>query len=250
MTGNQANNRLKGGGGGDKLVGGGGADTFVYHQASDSTPEAPDLLADFTTGTDKIDVGGSLKAAGITKLNFGGLTGRAGDAALAYDPQSGEGSLAIDLSGNGRPDLLIKSKGQIKPGDVLGHDGKPDGTKPQPRPRHLDTTYGFNSNSGLPASTLTSASDKPRFKVKDEGGIDTLDFSRFTQNQIIDLHAGSLSDVGGMKGNVSIDASTTLENAVGGSGNDLMIGNHVNNRLRGRRRRQVVGRRWSGRLCV
>ncbi|NWA64996.1 M10 family metallopeptidase C-terminal domain-containing protein, partial [Pseudomonas reactans] len=231
LTGNQANNRLRGGGGVDTLLGGGGADTFVYDQASDSTPEAPDVLADFTTGTDKIDLSGMLGKAGIKTLNFGALTGRPGDAVLTFDHASGEGSLAIDLSGNGKADFLVKSKGQIKPGDVLGDGGKPD--DPKPNPRNVNTTYGFNSTSGQAESTLTSSADKPRFKVKDEGGIDTLDFSGFAQDQVIDLHAGSFSDVGGMKGNVSIDSSTTLENAVGGTGNDLLIGNRVDNRLKG-----------------
>jgi Ca2+-binding RTX toxin-like protein len=231
LTGNQADNRLRGGGGADTLSGGGGADTFAYDQASDSTPQAPDVLADFTTGTDKIDVSGMLRKAGIKALKFGALTGRPGDAVLTFDHASGEGSLAIDLSGNGKADFLLKSKGQINPGDVLGHGGKPD--DPKPKPSHVNTTYGFNSTSGQADSTLTSSEDKPRFKVKDEGGIDTLDFSGFAQNQIIDLHAGSFSDVGGMKGNVSIDSSTTLENAVGGTGNDLLIGNQVGNRLKG-----------------
>ncbi len=237
LTGNHVNNRLKGNGGADTLVGGGGGDTFVYEQASDSTPEAPDMLADFTSGTDKIDVSRLLNAAGIKALNFGGLTGRPGDAVLTFDHKSEEGSFALDLSGNGKADLLVKSKGEIRPGDVLGYDGKPDNPKPKPKPDptpgDVDTIYGFNSTSGQAESTLTSSSDKPRFKVKDEGGIDTLDFSKFVQNQIIDLHAGSVSDVGGMNGNVSIDASTTLENAVGGTGNDLLIGNHVSNRLKG-----------------
>ena len=235
LTGNQANNRLKGGGGADTLTGGSGADTFIYEQASDSTPEAPDMLADFTSGVDKIDVCGLLKKSGIKALNFGGLNGRPGDALLSFDHKSGMGSLAIDLTGNGKADLLVNSKGEIKSGDVLGHDGKPDDPTPtpKPKPRSQDTIYGFNSTSGQAESTLTSSSDKPRFKVKDEGGIDTLDFSGFTQNQIIDLHAGSLSDVGGMKGNVSIDASSTLENAIGGTGNDLLIGNRAGNRLNG-----------------
>ncbi|MCD7041722.1 M10 family metallopeptidase C-terminal domain-containing protein, partial [Pseudomonas sp. MAFF 311096] len=243
LTGNHANNRLKGGGGEDTLVGGGGADTFVYDDVSDSTPEAPDTLADFTSGVDRIDVSGLLKTAGIKGLNFGGLTGQPGDAVLTFDHKSGMGSLAVDLSGNGKADLLINSKGEIKAGDVVGGGGKPDepkpdpepnpNPKPNPKPGNLDTTYGFNSTSGQPDSSLTSPSDKPRFKVTDEGGIDTLDFSGFSQNQIIDLHAGSSSDVGGMNGNVSIDASTTVENAIGGTGNDLLIGNHVSNRLQG-----------------
>jgi serralysin len=64
LTGNDADNRLKGGRGADKLRGGGGADIFVYDKASESTPQNPDLIEDFTSGTDKVDVSGALREAG------------------------------------------------------------------------------------------------------------------------------------------------------------------------------------------
>jgi serralysin len=71
------------------------------------------------------------------------------------------------------------------------------------------------------------------FAVWDGGGNDTLDFSGFTQNQKINLNEASFSDVGGMVGNVSIAKGVTVENAFGGSGNDLLIGNAVANLLKG-----------------
>jgi serralysin len=71
------------------------------------------------------------------------------------------------------------------------------------------------------------------FSVWDAGGKDTLDFSGFTQNQKINLNEASFSDVGGMVGNVSIAKGVTVENAIGGSGNDLLIGNSVSNELKG-----------------
>lgn len=67
----------------------------------------------------------------------------------------------------------------------------------------------------------------------DGGGNDTLDFSGFSQNQKINLAAGSFSDVGGMTGNVSIAQGVTIENAIGGSGNDLLLGNAASNILKG-----------------
>jgi serralysin len=39
--------------------------------------------------------------------------------------------------------------------------------------------------------------------------------------------------VGGLKGNVSIAAGVTIENAFGGAGNDVIIGNNTNNILMG-----------------
>ena len=96
-----------------------------------------------------------------------------------------------------------------------------------------DTTYGFNSNAGRDFLSASSSSDKVVFSVWDAGGKDTLDFSGFTQNQKINLNEASFSDVGGMVGNVSIAKGATIENAIGGSGNDLLIGNGVSNELKG-----------------
>ncbi|QGF91731.1 matrixin family metalloprotease [Pseudomonas sp. CFSAN084952] len=96
-----------------------------------------------------------------------------------------------------------------------------------------DTTYGFNSNTGRDFLSATSNSDKLVFSVWDGGGNDNLDFSGFTQNQKINLVEGSYSDVGGLKGNVSIAKGVTIENALGGSGNDVIIGNQVANTIKG-----------------
>lgn len=111
---------------------------------------------------------------------------------------------------------------------------KPDSTKPTAQPKPTDdTTYGFNSNTGKPETSLTSASDKPEFNVWDERGIDTFDFSGFEQDQIIDLRGGALSSVGGMRENVRIGEKTVIENAVGGRGNDRLMGNSADNVLTG-----------------
>ena len=96
-----------------------------------------------------------------------------------------------------------------------------------------DTTYGFNSTAERDFYSATSASSKVVFSVWDGGGNDTLDFSGFSQNQKINLNEGSFSDVGGLVGNVSVAYGVTVENALGGSGNDLLIGNAVGNELVG-----------------
>ncbi|MFL1491179.1 serralysin family metalloprotease [Pseudomonas antarctica] len=96
-----------------------------------------------------------------------------------------------------------------------------------------DTTYGFNSNTGRDFYSATSNADKLVFSVWDGGGNDTLDFSGFTQNQKINLNEGSFSDVGGLVGNVSIAKGVTVENAFGGSGNELIIGNNAANVIKG-----------------
>jgi serralysin len=99
--------------------------------------------------------------------------------------------------------------------------------------RSGDTTYGFNSNTDRDFLTATGAQDNVVFSAWDAGGTDTFDFSGFSQNQRINLNEQSFSDVGGLKGNVSIAAGVTIENAFGGAGNDVIIGNNTNNILMG-----------------
>lgn len=134
LIGNEAGNRLKGGAGADTLRGGGGADMFIYDKASDSTPQDPDLIEDFTSGTDKIDLSGALKEAGVGTLVFTDrFTGRAGEALLKYDAATGRSSLEVDLNGSGKAELLINSVGQIKSTDVQWAGATP-GFKPVPLP--------------------------------------------------------------------------------------------------------------------
>ena len=80
-----------------------------------------------------------------------------------------------------------------------------------------NTVYGFNDTAG---SAYNFSLGARSFTIYDGGGTDTLDCSGFTQNQMIDLNAGAFSSIGGLTNNISIAAGTTIENAVGGSGND------------------------------
>ncbi|HEX3887320.1 MAG TPA: M10 family metallopeptidase C-terminal domain-containing protein [Phenylobacterium sp.] len=96
-----------------------------------------------------------------------------------------------------------------------------------------DTVYGFNSNADEPWYTIANGAQKAVFAVWDAGGNDTLDFSGYHQDQTIDLRAGDFSSVGGLVGNVSIAQGVTIENAVGGSGDDSINGNEANNSIVG-----------------
>lgn len=96
-----------------------------------------------------------------------------------------------------------------------------------------DTTYGFNSNADRPWFTATSGGPALIFAVWDAGGINTFDFSGYTQSQVIDLRQGAFSNVGGLIGNVAIAMGTNIHNAIGGSGRDYLIGNALDNRLLG-----------------
>ena len=96
-----------------------------------------------------------------------------------------------------------------------------------------NTVYGFNSNAEMQQFHITSSLEWVVFAIWDAGGIDTLDFSGFTAAGAINLHAGTFSSVGGLKGNVAIAAGAAIENAIGGSGNDKLAGNSVGNKLIG-----------------
>jgi Ca2+-binding RTX toxin-like protein len=103
--------------------------------------------------------------------------------------------------------------------------------------RSTNTTYGFNT-SGLGNSGTAQLYDfrinkKPIICIWDGAGTDTLDASGFSSNAYIDLNEGAFSDLGGFKKNVSIAVGAKIENAVGGSGNDTLTGNALNNELRG-----------------
>ena len=94
-----------------------------------------------------------------------------------------------------------------------------------------DTVYGFNSNAG----GIYAAGGAPTiaFTIIDSGGTDTLDYSGYTVAQRIDLNPETFSNIGGDTGNVAIARGTTIENAIGGSGADVIIGNSVANILTG-----------------
>lgn len=96
-----------------------------------------------------------------------------------------------------------------------------------------DTVYGFNSTAGRPWFDAIASDSKLIFAVWDAGGSDTFDFSGFATAQVIDLRAGFFSNVGGLTGNVAIAKGVTIENAIGGSGPDVIMGNAADNALLG-----------------
>lgn len=95
-----------------------------------------------------------------------------------------------------------------------------------------DTTYGFNNNTGDPAFEL-AVNKQGVFSIWDAGGRNTIDLSGFNTNQQIDLHQGAFSNAGALTGNISIAIGTLVQNAIGGGGNDYILGNGTDNMLRG-----------------
>lgn len=96
-----------------------------------------------------------------------------------------------------------------------------------------DTVYGFNSNADQPVFHIVGDQHQVVFAIWDAGGYDTLDFSGYSDNQIIDINELAFSDVGGLRGNVSIAKGVVIEAAKGGTGSDTMYGNAADNLLDG-----------------
>ena len=97
-----------------------------------------------------------------------------------------------------------------------------------------DDTYGFNSNIvDRAVFHLDDADEQFVVCIYDCGGDDTLDFSGYGASQKIRLAEGAFSNIGELTKNVAIALGTVIENAIGGRGRDLIVGNGVDNELNG-----------------
>ncbi|MBW8882425.1 MAG: M10 family metallopeptidase, partial [Asticcacaulis sp.] len=119
-------------------------------------------------------------------------------------------------------------------------------------------TYTFSATTGEMFINGVSQGDPDGNKIFrtiwDGNGIDTYDLSNFTGNQSIDLRPGNWTTFNSAQlannrplsggpvyapGNIANalqyngDARSLIENAIGGSGNDIMYGNDANNTLTG-----------------
>ncbi|HST37356.1 MAG TPA: M10 family metallopeptidase [Allosphingosinicella sp.] len=142
ISGNNANNGLQGGGGNDRLnglfgtdraEGGTGADIFVftdvedspdYLRRSDGAKWTADVLPDFTSGVDRIDLS-AIDAKPLTPgddpfvfLGTAAFTGHAGE--LRYEMRYGFIHILGDINGDGATDLHIVASGtQVLAGDFV-----------------------------------------------------------------------------------------------------------------------------------
>lgn len=95
-----------------------------------------------------------------------------------------------------------------------------------------DTVYGFHSTAGAMFDFATH-STAPALTIYDSGGNDTLDASGYSVAQTIDLESGHFSSIGGLINNIGIAVSASVENAIGGSGADVIYGSSAANALHG-----------------
>ncbi|MBF0158507.1 MAG: pre-peptidase C-terminal domain-containing protein [Magnetococcales bacterium] len=116
--------------------------------------------------------------------------------------------------------------------------------------RSGDTVYGFGATAGIAEEFNFSDMTQRVVCIWDGGGIDTLNLSGYSQDEVINLNQGSFSsacalDTGyyytrssdgaqvHVNNNISIAYGCDIENAVAGKGNDTIIGNGLDNLLTG-----------------
>jgi len=96
-----------------------------------------------------------------------------------------------------------------------------------------DTVYGYNTNiTDRPEFDFT-VDTHPIIAIWDGGGNDTIDLSGSGQSAYLDLNQGAFSNVLGLTKNLAIAYGAQIENGIGGSGSDTIIGNELDNQLTG-----------------
>ena len=95
-----------------------------------------------------------------------------------------------------------------------------------------DTVYGFNSNAGGTIYDFDNNAT-PILTIWDGAGIDTIDLSGWSTRSSVSLVAGSYSSTNGLTHNIAIAFDVDIENAIGGSAADILIGNDLDNILTG-----------------
>lgn len=118
----------------------------------------------------------------------------------------------------------------------------------------IQNIYGVNEAFNLGDDIYSFDPNLPFYKtIWDSGGLDTISIQDFTQNCLIDLHDGAYSNLliksdipsniiwdippptptyDGLN-NLGIAYGTFIENILGGSGDDILIGNELDNNITG-----------------
>lgn len=120
IKGGAGNDVIYGQGGRDVLWGGAGADSFRFAAASDSkTGGKADVIRDFTSGTDKIDLSALVPDA--VDLRFDGILSGDGASVTTRALDGGDLRVLADLDGDGKADfsLLLIGVDQLLSTDFL-----------------------------------------------------------------------------------------------------------------------------------
>ena len=217
LTAGAGDDQLIGAAGNDVMLGGADNDTFVFVPAT--AAEADTVSENLNQGTDtlsfaylttsiQVNLGStSIQSVHLNrtlKLNsavvFENIVGGAGADTLFGN------TLNNKLSGNAGDDKLLGSSGS----DILL--GGPN-----------NDTYMFVPTSTTEADQVTENANE---------GVDTLNFAYLATSVVLNLGSTSIQSVHANR-TLKLNSLSVVENAVGGTGSDTLLGNAVANRLTG-----------------
>ena len=110
LTGDSNANLITGGAGRDTMTGGGGADTFVFTAITDSKVAAPDLITDFTSGQDRIDlsaIDANTALPGDQAFHLGATAKHAGDIVVHFDAAHNRTVIDLYVNADSKADAEI-----------------------------------------------------------------------------------------------------------------------------------------------
>jgi Ca2+-binding RTX toxin-like protein len=209
MRGDAANDSLYGGDGDDTLdggtnrdtlTGGAGADRFRFSGVGDSTTAQPDVVTDYTQGTDRINLHNMAlddlgSAAGMLSFTYDGVN----DRTVVSDATS---TFQFYISGN----VVLTSADLVYSADTEGTAGADV----------INAAGGIYGGGGGDTVTATGAAS-----IHGGDGGDTVTGSASADR----IHGGA--------GNDSIDGGSNVDTLYGGAGDDTLIGGASADRLYG-----------------
>jgi Ca2+-binding RTX toxin-like protein len=260
LIGGVGDNLLIGGGGGDALFGGGGANTFAYEAVTDSDNAHLDIIHDFQTGLDKIDLtalapsnvsilhynggtfvnggsgGGAFQIGSITTISGSDILGLTNGVYLVGD------DVAATLVGSAKDDTIVGGSANDTiiggaTGDALFGRGGADtfaygsATESNPNAGMLDIIHDFQT--GVDKLDLTAMGPSNVSVLHYQGGTFIAGNSASGVFQIASTQDINASDIIGLTSGAYVvgdEAANTLvgaglgETIVGGAGNDIIIG--------------------------
>ncbi|MEJ7595030.1 MAG: M10 family metallopeptidase C-terminal domain-containing protein, partial [Planctomycetaceae bacterium] len=206
LTGNASINSITGGGGDDIMIGGAHHDTYVFGTAtsaeSDSIVESPGIgtdILDFSALTTAVTVDLSSILTQTVHTNRSLTLNSASSVENIYG-----GSGDDSLGGNTLANAFFGGRGSDT---LIGDAG--------------DDSYIFGTAASAEADIIIEST-----------GIDTLNFSALSTAVTLDLGTTTAQPVHSNR-TLTLLTPTSMENVLGGSGNDRLTGNSLNNSLSG-----------------
>lgn len=217
LIGNVRNNTLDGHTGNDVLQGGLGNDIYSFRSAASA--ESDSVIEVAAAGTDTIDFS---SVATSVRLNLG--SNAVQQAHTNRSLKLNSGSTIENVIGGSADDSLI---GNSLPNRITGNAGN-------------DTLNGSGGSDLLTGGTGNdtyfvggaTANESDSLIERSGEGTDTLDFSMQTTAVVLNLSSISIQTVHSNR-DLKLNSAITFENVTGGSGNDTITGNSLNNLLKG-----------------